>query len=78
MADRPEKEAKDAVSLAQNDAKRITFAASRVAEHADRELALLALATEAASDTRAQQLEADADAAYRDFVALIEEHGLAR
>ena len=51
-------------------------AASRT--HADRELTLLTRATEAASDVSARQLECEADAAYRDFVALIEEHGLGR
>ena len=77
MADRPDRKAHDA-TLAENDAKRIAFAARRVAEHADRELRLLTRATEAASDFRARQLESEADAAYRDFLALIEEHGLAR
>ena len=78
MADRFDREAKEAAALAENEAKRIAFAAARVAAHADRELALLARATEAASDLRARQLEGEADAAYRDFIALIEEHGLAR
>jgi hypothetical protein len=74
MADRFDQDAR----LAENDAKRITFAAARVAQHADRELALLTRATEATSDARARELECEADAAYRDFIALIEEHGLAR
>jgi hypothetical protein len=78
MADRPDREAHDRATLAENEAKRIAFAAARVAEHADRELTLLTRATEAASDYRARQLEGEADAAYRDFIALIEEHGLAR
>jgi hypothetical protein len=64
--------------LAENDAKRITFAAARVAQHADRELALLTRASHATSDARARELECEADGAYRDFIALIEEHGLAR
>jgi hypothetical protein len=76
MADRYDRKAQE--SLAENEAKRIAFAAARVAQHADRELALLTRATEAASDERARQLETEADAAYRDFIALIEEHGLAR
>ena len=74
MADRFDQEAR----LAENDAKRITFAAARVAQHADRELALLTQATLTTNDARARELEYEADAAYRDFIALIEEHGLGR
>ena len=74
MTDRFDQDAR----LAENDAKRITFAAARVAQHADRELTLLTRATQTTSDARARQLECEADAAYRDFIALIEEHGLAR
>jgi hypothetical protein len=62
----------------EKEAKRIAFAAARIAEHADRELALLSRATEAESDVTARELEGEADSAYRDFIALIEEHGLAR
>ena len=58
--------------------KRIAFATARIAQHADRELALLSRATIADSDVTARELEGEADAAYRDFIALIEEHGLAR
>jgi hypothetical protein len=75
MADRFDRDAQEA---AEKEAKRIAFAAARVARHADRELSLLTRATEAASDRHARQLESEADAAYRDFIALIEEHGLAR
>ena len=57
--------------------RRIAFAAARVAEHADRELSLLSRATQAENDRSARQLEGEADVAYRDFIALIEEHGLA-
>ena len=64
--------------LAEQEARRIAFAAARIAEHADRELALLSRATEAESDLSARRLEGEADGAYRDFIALIEEHGLAR
>jgi hypothetical protein len=56
--------------------KRISFAAERVADHAERELALLELATQVSDDAAARELEYQADAEYRDFVALIEEHGL--
>jgi hypothetical protein len=58
--------------------KRIAFAAERIAAHADRELSLLSRATQAKSDISARRLEGEADVAYRDFIALIEEHGLAR
>jgi hypothetical protein len=60
------------------ETRRVTFAAEQVARHADRELALLIGATEAASEARARELEAEAARAYRDFVALIKEHGLER
>jgi len=60
------------------DARRIAFAAQRVAAHAERELALLDRATRAKDDRRARQLELEADVAYRDVVALTEEHGLLR
>jgi hypothetical protein len=62
----------------EQEARRIEFAARRVAQHADRELALLTRATLEVSDDRARQLEVEADVAYRDFVALIREHGLDR
>jgi hypothetical protein len=73
MADRFDHDA----DLAQKEARRVAFAAARIAEHADRELALLTRATEVADDLHARQLESAADTAYRDFIALIEEHGLA-
>jgi hypothetical protein len=57
--------------------RRIAFAAARIAQHADRELTLLTRATEAESDVSARLLEYEADGAYRDFIALIQEHGLA-
>ena len=74
MADRFDRPAWDA----DNEARRIAYAAERIAQHADRELVLLTRATEAESDITARRLELEADAAYRDFIALIEEHGLAR
>jgi hypothetical protein len=60
------------------EAARVAFAATRIAAHADRELALLTRAAHADSDTVAQELEYAADGAYRDFIAMIEEHGLAQ
>lgn len=71
MADEPDREA-------EQEARRVAFAAEQVANHADRELALLIGATEAASEARARELENEAAAAYRDFIALIKEHGLER
>ena len=62
--------------VADEEAKRVAFAATRIAEHADRELALLTRAADAPSDAHAQELEYAADVAYRDFIALIEEHDL--
>ena len=73
MADRFDHEA----DVDKMEARRIAFAAARIAEHADRELSLLTRATEAESDRRARELECAAHAAYQDFIALIEEHGLA-
>jgi hypothetical protein len=62
----------------EHEAKRITFAAARAAEHAERELSLLVRATQTADDLAARELEYEADTAYRDFVAIQEEHGLNR
>ena len=63
---------------ADSDVRRITFAAARVADHAARELALLVRATQVPDDRHARELELEADVAYRDLVALTEEHGLGR
>jgi len=63
---------------ADREARRIAYAAERIAQHADRELVLLTRATEAENDMNARRLEMEADTAYRDFIALIEEHGLSR
>jgi hypothetical protein len=63
-------------STVEHEAKRITFAAARAAEHAARELSLLVRATQARDDINAHELEFEADAAYRDFIAMREEHGL--
>jgi len=60
----------------EHEVKRIAFAAARAAEHAERELSLLVRATQAADDLAARELEYAADTAYRDFVAIREEHGL--
>jgi hypothetical protein len=60
------------------EVRRITYAAARVADHAARELALLVRATQVRDDRRARELEYEADIAYRDLIALSEEHGLSR
>ena len=74
MPDRPDRQAEHA----DREARRVAYAAERIAAHADRELALLTRATEAENDMSARQLELEADSAYRDFIALMEEHGLSR
>jgi hypothetical protein len=58
------------------EVRRITFAASRIADHAARELALLKHARRVEDGERARELEYQAGAAHRDSVALTEEHGL--
>lgn len=73
MSDRSDRSSRDAV---EHEVRRITFAAARAAEHARRELSLLERATEALDDVDARELEYEADTAYRDFVAMQEEHGL--
>lgn len=73
MSDRSDRSSRNAV---EHEFRRITFAAGRAAEHARRELSLLEQATEALDDIAARELEYEADTAYRDFVALREEHGL--
>jgi hypothetical protein len=65
-------------SIATMEARRITFAAARVADHAARELTLLERATEVRDDRAARELESEADAARRYCVAIREEHGLLR
>lgn len=75
MSNRFDDTSRDAV---EHEAKRITFAAARAAEHAERELSLLERATKALDDIVARELEYEADTAYRDFVAMRKEHGLDR
>ena len=60
------------------EVRRITYAAARIADHAERELSLLDRARHARDRTRARQLEFEAGAAHRDSIALTEEHGLDR
>jgi len=58
------------------DAKRVGYAAARIADHAARELFLLQRAAKAADRNAARRLEYEAGTAHRDCVALTEEHGL--
>jgi hypothetical protein len=58
------------------ESRRITFAAARVADHAALELSLLQWASLVRDDRRARELELRAEIAYRDYVAISEEHGL--
>jgi len=58
------------------DAKRVGYAAARIADHAARELFLLQRAARAADRDAARRLEYEAGTAHRDCVALTEEHGL--
>jgi hypothetical protein len=60
------------------EVRRITYAASRIADLAARELSLLKRARVAQDHTRARMLEFEAGAAHRDSIALTEEHGLGR
>lgn len=63
---------------ADEEVRRITFAASRIADHAARELSLLERARRVEDERRARELEYEAGTAHRDSVALTEEHGLGR
>jgi hypothetical protein len=79
MAERFEEEPADSEEIRRAvdlEAKRIAYAAARVADHAERELFLLDRATHARDHVAARELESEADIAYRDLVALTEEHGL--
>jgi hypothetical protein len=60
------------------EAKRVGFAAARIAGHAARELSLLQLAAKAADRDAARRLEYEAGTAHRDCVAMTEEHELDR
>jgi hypothetical protein len=64
--------------VADPETRRISFAAARIADHAERELELLDRARHAENERRARELEYRAGTAHRDSVALTEEHGLGR
>ena len=58
------------------DSARIQFAAACFERHTDREYYFLDLAVRAADDDSSLALEVCADEAYRDAIAIAEEHGL--
>jgi hypothetical protein len=60
------------------EARRVGFAAGRIADHAARELILLKRAAQEADPVAARQLEYEAGTAHRDSIALTEEHGMDR
>jgi hypothetical protein len=78
MADRFDHEPADWLDAKHLEAKRLGYAAARIADHAARELFLLERAAKAADDEAASRLEYEAGTAHRDCVALTEEHGLHR
>jgi hypothetical protein len=78
MADRFDHEPADWLDTEHLEAKRVGYAAARIADHAARERLLLERAAKAADDEAAGRLEYEAGTAHRDCVALTEEHGLHR
>jgi hypothetical protein len=60
------------------DSRRLAFANQRAADHIERELYFLELASDARDDDSARQLELYADTAYHDALAIITEHELDR
>jgi hypothetical protein len=78
MADRFDHDPADWLDAKHLEAKRVGYAAARIADHAARERFLLARAAKAADDEAASRLEYEAGTAHRDCVALTEEHGLHR
>jgi hypothetical protein len=74
MHDRPD----HGSEAARLEARRVGYAAARIAGHAERELALLERAAREADDDTARALEHEAGTAHRDSIALTEEHGLKR
>jgi hypothetical protein len=81
MADRSDPDSPDSPDrrrAMELEAKRTTYAAARIADHAERERSLLKRAAGTADDDAARKLEYEAGTAHRDSVALTEEHGLDR
>ncbi len=67
-----------AMRLQDPDQLRRDFAAASVAAHEEREWYFLMLASSASSDVSARMLEAYADDAYQDAIAIAREHDLDR
>jgi hypothetical protein len=61
----------------QPERARLEYARARANEHDERELYFLELAVQAPDDDSARELELHADRAYRDRLAITEEHDLA-
>jgi hypothetical protein len=78
MPDRFDPDMPDPSNAEDPEAKRIGYAVARIADHAERELFLLARAAHAPDDDAVRRLEYEAGTAHRDSVALTEEHGLER
>jgi hypothetical protein len=78
MADRSDRDPTEPLDLRNLEAKRLGYAAARIADHAARELFLLERAAKATDDDAVRRLEYEAGTAHRDCVALTEEHGLDR
>ena len=60
----------------QAEARRLAYAAQRVAAHAERELRLLQRATLTLDEECSRALQHEAEVAYQDFTAMKEEHDL--
>ena len=78
MADRFDHDPADWLDAEHLEARRVVYAAARIADHAARERFLLERAAKAADDEAVRRLEYEAGTARRDCVALTEEHGLYR
>jgi hypothetical protein len=76
MTDRSERDPRDPRDAGYLEAKRLGYAAARIADHAERELLLLERAAHTADQDVARELEYAAGTAHRDSIALTEEHGL--
>jgi hypothetical protein len=78
MTDHSQPDPRDPLDAGYLDAKRVGYAAARIADHAKRELLLLQRAAHTADHQIARELEYQAGTAHRDSIALKEEHGLDR
>jgi hypothetical protein len=76
MADRFDRDPAEPLDIRHLEAKRLDYAAARIADHAARELFLLEQAAQVTDDDLIRRLEYEAGTAHRDCVALTEEHEL--